>query len=318
MMTDRSMERTVRRIVPRGARGAVTLIALAAVAGAAGGVAEAQTAPGAAAAVGDARVILITGSTDGLGREVAMELAGQGTHIIVHGRNPERGAEVVRAIESAGGTARFYQADLAHLDQVRTLGEAVLRDYRRLDVLVNNAGIWLTADQGRQLNPAGHELHFAVNYLSHYLLTHQLLPLLRASSPSRIINVASLAQQPIDFDDVMIERNYNDGRGYAQSKLSQILFTVDLARELQAAGVTVNAIHPATMMNTTMVLSRGAASRSTVEEGVDAVLHLINGPNVGTGKFFNGTAEAQAHAQTYDDAARARLRQISNELTGIR
>jgi NAD(P)-dependent dehydrogenase (short-subunit alcohol dehydrogenase family) len=310
------MERPVRRRLPRGTFAATTVIVLGAVVGIGGNPAHAQGVAGGTPAA-EARIVMITGSTDGLGREVALELAGQGTHLIVHGRNRERGAEVVRAIEAAGGSARFYQADLAHLDEVRGLGEAVLRDYSRLDVLVNNAGIWLTADQGRQLNPAGHELHFAVNYLSHYLLTHQLLPLLTASAPSRIINVASLAQQPIDFEDVMMERNYSDGRGYAQSKLAQILFTVDMARELEGTGVTVNSLHPATMMNTSMVLSRGAASRSTVEEGVDAVLHLITVSDLGTGKFFNGTTEAQAHAQTYDDAARARLRQISNELTGI-
>jgi NAD(P)-dependent dehydrogenase (short-subunit alcohol dehydrogenase family) len=266
----------------------------------------------------DSRVILITGSTDGLGREVALELAGPDTHIIVHGRNEERGAEVVRAVEQAGGTARFYRADLAKLDEVRALGDAILRDYGRLDVLVNNAGIWLPAEQGRQVNDAGHELHFVVNYLSHYLLTHMLLPIITQTPEARIVNVASGAQQPIDFDDVMLEDGYSDGRGYAQSKLAQILFTFDLARELEGAGVKVNALHPATMMNTTMVLSRGAATRSTVDEGVDAVIHLITSPEVGSGGYYNGTRPAQAHAQAYDEAARERLRRLSDSLTGAR
>jgi NAD(P)-dependent dehydrogenase (short-subunit alcohol dehydrogenase family) len=262
------------------------------------------------------KVVLITGSTDGLGREVALKLAGPGTHIVVHGRNRERGHEVVRAIETAGGSARFYQADLAHLDQVRELGRAILRDYKRLDVLVNNAGIWLTAEQGRQVSADGHELHFAVNYLSHYLLTRTLLPLLQQAPSARIINVASGAQQPINFDDVMLERSYSDGRGYAQSKLAQVLFTLDLARELQGTGVTVNALHPASMMSTTMVLSRGAAARSSVAEGVDAVVHLITSPDVGTGGYFNGTRPAKAHSQAYDAAARERLRRLSDVLTG--
>lgn len=264
----------------------------------------------------DSRVILITGSTDGLGREVALSLAEPGTHIIVHGRNRERGLEVVRAIEETGGSARFYQADLAHLDQVRAFGTSVLRDHDRLDVLVNNAGIWLTSEEGRQVSAEGHELHFAVNYLSHYLLTRMLLPLLLETPAARIINVASGAQRPIDFDDVMIERDYTDGRGYAQSKLAQILFTIDLASELEGTGVTVNALHPATMMNTTMVLSRGATTRSSVEEGTAAVLHLVASPDVGTGGYFNGTRPAQANPQAYDEAARARLRRLSDELTG--
>ncbi|HUE97394.1 MAG TPA: SDR family NAD(P)-dependent oxidoreductase [Longimicrobiaceae bacterium] len=260
-------------------------------------------------------VVLITGSTDGLGREVALELAEPGVHIAVHGRNRERGLEVVRAIEEAGGTASFYQADLADLAQVRTLGEEVLRDFDRLDVLVNNAGIWLTPEQGRRVSAEGHELHFAVNYLSHYLLTRTLLPLLLETPSARIVNVASGAQQPIDFDDVMLERNYSDGRGYAQSKLAQILFTIDLAEELEGTGVTVNALHPASMMNTTMVLSRGAATRSSVEEGVEAVVHLVRSTDVGSGGYYNGTRPARANAQAYDAAARARLRRLSEELT---
>ncbi len=272
---------------------------------------EAQAVP----AAGD-RVILITGSTDGLGREVALELAGAGTHIIVHGRNEERGREVVGAIEDVGGTARFFRADLADMADVRQLGEAVLVAYDRLDVLVNNAGIWLAPEQGRQTNAAGHEMHFAVNYLSHYLLTRILLPLITSTPDSRIVNVASAAQQPIDFDDVMMENGYSDSRGYAQSKLAQILFTVDLAKELEGTGVTVNSLHPATMMNTSMVLSRGAATRSSVEEGVGAVVNLVESPDLGSGQYFNGTRPMRAHAQAYDEVALARLRQISDQLTG--
>ena len=261
------------------------------------------------------RVVLITGSTDGLGRQVALSLAGPGTHVIVHGRNRLRGEEVVRAIVAAGGRARFYAADLAELDQVRALGRAILNDYERLDVLVNNAGIWLEGDR-RRLGVDGHELHFAVNYLSHYLLTRTLLPRLMASSPSRVVNVASGAQQAIDFENVMLERGYDPGRAYAQSKLAQVIFTFDLASELEGTGVTVNTLHPATMMNTTMVLSRGATPWSSVEEGAAAVVNLIESPDVGTGRYFNGRRPARAHAQAYDAEARDRLRRLSRELTG--
>jgi len=296
---------------------AVLSLTLLAVAGTPASLgASAMQQQGAAPPSTDSRVILITGSTDGLGREVAFELAEPGVHIIVHGRNQERGLEVVEAITQLGGTARFYQADLAHLDQVNAFAEQVLSDHSRLDVLVNNAGIWLTAEQGRQVSADGHELHFAVNYLSHFLLTRRLLPLLIETPSSRIVSVASGAQQPIDFDDVMIERNYSDGRGYAQSKLAQILFTIDLAEELEGTGVTTNALHPATMMNTTMVLSRGATTRSSVEEGVEALMNLITAPDLGSGGYFNGTRRAQAHAQASDVAARERLRRLSEELVG--
>src|SRR5690349_13155433 len=153
------------------------------------------------------QVILVTGSTDGLGREVARRLAASGAHVIIHGRNRERGAAVVEEIQREGKrSAAFYAADLSSLAEVRELGAAILRDYQRLDVLVNNAGIWVTQGQ-RQLSSDGHEMHFAVNYLAGYLLTRTLLPLLEKSAPSRIVNVASVAQTPIDFSDVMLERN---------------------------------------------------------------------------------------------------------------
>jgi NAD(P)-dependent dehydrogenase (short-subunit alcohol dehydrogenase family) len=261
------------------------------------------------------RIYLITGSTDGLGREVARRLADSGAHVIIHGRNRERGNAVVREIEKAGrGSARFYAADFASLAQVRELAAQITRDYTRLDALVNNAGIWLTTGE-RQLSADGHELHLAVNYFAGFLLTHELLPLLRKSAPSRIVNVSSVAQQPIDFDDVMLAQRYSGGRGYAQSKLAQIFLTFDLAKTLEGSGVTVNALHPATMMNTTMVAKSGMPARSTVDEGASAVVHLVTAKDVGSGKYFNGMREARANQQAYDDAARAKLRAISEELT---
>jgi NAD(P)-dependent dehydrogenase (short-subunit alcohol dehydrogenase family) len=197
------------------------------------------------------------------------------------------------------------------------LGEAILRDYDRLDVLVNNAGIWL-ARGDRQVSVDGHELHFAVNYLSGFLLTRMLLPRLLRSTPSRIVNVSSLAAAPIDFEDVMIERGYSGGRGYGQSKLAQVLFTFDLARELEGKGVTVNAIHPATMMNTSMVFEAGAQPRTSVEQGAEAVVHLVTAPDLGSGQYFNGMRPVRANAQAYDESAREKLRTLSEKLTGVR
>ena len=263
-------------------------------------------------------VALVTGSTGGLGREVALELAATGAHVIIHGRSRERGAEVVREIESAGvGSASFHAADFASLGAVRDFADTVLADYKRLDILVNNAGIWLESDEGRVLSEDGHELHFQVNYLSHYLLTRLLLPRIIDAAPARIVNVASGAQQPLDFDNVMLERGYSDMRAYSQSKLAQILFTVDLADELEGTGVTVTTLHPATMMDTGMVLSRGAAPRSSVDEGTAAVLNLVLSKEVSHGAYYNGQQEGRPHRQARDDAARAALRRLSNALTGL-
>ena len=262
------------------------------------------------------QVALITGSTSGLGRELALRLGSMGTHVIVHGRNRERGMEVVAAIERAGGSARFYAADLASLEQVRAFAQAVLDDYQKLDLLINNAGI--AFGQERSVSQDGHELHFQVNYLSHFLLTQMLLPRIRESAPSRIVNVSSGAQQAIDFDDVMLEKNFTGGRAYAQSKLAQILHTFDLAEELDGTDVIVNALHPATLMNTPMVLNAGVTPRATIEEGANAVMQLVTSPDIGSGGYFTGLRPTRANAQAYDAQARARLKRLSEQLTGAR
>jgi NAD(P)-dependent dehydrogenase (short-subunit alcohol dehydrogenase family) len=263
------------------------------------------------------RVMLVTGSTDGLGREVARRLAATGAHVIVHGRNQERGTALVAEITRAGGgSAAFYAADLASFDEVRTLANALLRDYDRIDVLVNNAGIWLNRSAERSLSDDGHELHLAVNYLSGYLLTHLLMPRIIGTTGARIVNVASAAQAPIDFDNVMLARGYSGGRAYAQSKLAQVMFTFDLAEELAHEAVTVAALHPATLMDTPMVREAGARPRSTIAEGADAVIHLVLSPDIRSGQYYNGREPARAHAQAYDSEARRRLRALSVELTG--
>ncbi len=266
----------------------------------------------------DQQVILVTGSTGGLGREVARRLASRGAHVIVHGRNRERGMQLVDEIAHEGqGSARFYRADLASFDQVRAFGDAILRDYDRLDVLVNNAGFG-SAPNERLLSEDGHEYRFQVNYLSTFLLTHLLLPRLVASAPSRIVNVSSLAQRPIDFDDVMIENNFSGGRAYAQSKLAQVMFTFDLAEQLEGTGVMVNSLHPATYMPTGMVARAGVEPRATLDEGVVAVMQLIVSTEIEGGLFFRGLQPARANAQAYDLEARAKLKKLSEELTGVR
>jgi NAD(P)-dependent dehydrogenase (short-subunit alcohol dehydrogenase family) len=266
----------------------------------------------------DQQVVLVTGSTDGLGREVALRLGAAGAHVIVHGRNRERGEAVVAEISRGRGSARFYAADFASLDQVRTFAASIARDYPRIDVLINNAGIALIGgnDQSRRLSADGHELHFAVNYLSGYLLTRELLPALRAAPKARIINVSSIGQSPLDFADINMERGYSGGRAYSQSKLAQVMFTIDLAKELTGTPITVYSLHPATYMSTTMVRSAGITPRSTPQEGAEAVLQLVTGDSLVNGGFYNGKAVGRANAQAYDERAREQLRELSRRLTG--
>jgi NAD(P)-dependent dehydrogenase (short-subunit alcohol dehydrogenase family) len=265
--------------------------------------------------------VLVTGSTDGVGRYVAAKLASCGAKVLIHGRDIGRAKELADEIGRKGrGEAVFYQADLSSLAGARQLADAVLAGHNRLDLFVSNAGIGSrTSGTERRTSADGYELRFAVNYLSGFLLAYLLLPLLKASAPSRIVIVASLGQHPLDFDDVMLTRGYTGTRAYAQSKLAQIMFTIDLARELEGSGVTVNALHPATYMNTTMVREGGITPISTVEQGGEAILHLAAGDDVEgkSGLFFNGTSEAKAHPQAYDETARARLRKLSLTLAGL-
>ena len=263
------------------------------------------------------KVVLVTGSTSGLGRELALRLGARGDHVIVHGRNEERGAEIVDAINAAGpGSARFYRADFASFAEVRTFAETLLADYDRMDILINNAGFGSAPDE-RWVTEDGHEYRFQVNYLSTFLLTHMLMPRLLESTPSRIVNVSSGAQTPIDFDDVMIENDFSGRRAYAQSKLAQIMFTHDLAADLAGTGIVVGSLHPATYMPTGMVRRLGATPRATIAEGADATMQVVDSDDFESGQYFSGLRPAEANAQAYDSEARARLRELSQELTGL-
>ncbi|HXX04544.1 MAG TPA: SDR family NAD(P)-dependent oxidoreductase [Xanthobacteraceae bacterium] len=265
------------------------------------------------------KTALITGSTDGVGRMVAERLGEAGWRVLVHGRDRARGEEVVAHIKKAGGKAEFIGADLSSLAEVRRLADAIQKTTKRLDLLINNAGIGSGGPQGaRQTSADGYELRFAVNYLSGFLLTYLLLPLLKQSAPARIVNVASLGQQAIDFDDVMLTKDYSGMRAYRQSKLAQILFSIDLAAELAGSRVTVNVLHPATFMDTKMVREFGTPM-STVAEGAEAILKLAVAPELEgrSGLYFNGKEEARANEQAYEAQARAKLKARSLELAGL-
>lgn len=252
------------------------------------------------------QTVLVTGSSDGLGKGVAKRLRERGATVLVHGRDRPK----TEAAAEEVGSENVRVADLASLDEVRRLAEQI----DQLDTLVGNAGVIVPE---RRQSADGYELTFAVNHLSHFLLSRLLLPKLR--EPARIVNVSSIGQAPLDFDDLMLERGYDGYTAYAKSKLAQVMFTFELAERLGERDVTVNALHPATLMDTKMVRENFGCGRSSVAEGVEAVQRLSAEPALDgvSGRFFDGTLESSAHAQAYDPAARRRLWELSETLGGL-
>ncbi|WP_426367348.1 SDR family NAD(P)-dependent oxidoreductase [Streptomyces sp. E-08] len=269
------------------------------------------------------RTTLITGVTHGMGRALALDLAPLGGTLLLHGRNAERLAAVAAEVREAGpGTAvRTYLADLSDLDQVHAMAARIRAAEPRLDGLIHNA----VAGGGsrplvRELSGQGHELRFAVNHLAPYALTRALLPLLTASAPARVVNVASMGQDAVDFDDVMLERDYEGLRAYCRSKLAMIMATFELGAELEGTGVTVNALHPAHLMDTPGVRAYGLTPVITTEEGVRPTVRLLLDPELATvtGRYFDRFTEARAHEQAYDTEARERLMRLTHDLVGHR
>jgi NAD(P)-dependent dehydrogenase (short-subunit alcohol dehydrogenase family) len=260
--------------------------------------------------------ILITGASDGLGRALAEPLAERGHELVLHGRDAGRLAAVA---DKTGGVP--LRADLSEHASVRALAAEVTARFDSLDVLVNNAGVGFGPPGApREITADGIELRLAVNYLAPYLLTRLLLPLLRRPSTARIVNVASIGQADIDLEDLMMEREYDGLRAYRRAKLALICDTFDLADDLADTGITVNCLHPATLMPTSMVHEARTGVVDSLEQGLTATLRLVDNPEVGgvTGRYFDGVHEARARHQAYDTAFRLALRSRAGQLVGGR
>lgn len=264
------------------------------------------------------QTILVTGATDGIGQQTAIDLAAQGATVIVHGRSDERGKAAVEQIIRLTGNEniRFHKADFSSLAEVRRLAAEVQTGYADLDALINNAGIG--GPGKRTLSRDGYELHLAVNYLAPFLLTGLLLPMLEANS-ARIVNVASAGQSRIDLSNIMLERGYSPLAAYQQSKLALVAFTFELAETYRSIGITCNCLHPGTYLDTKMVRESGVTPLGSVQSGADAVVHLAVSAELEgvTRKYFDRKKESYADKQAYDGPFRRRLWELSARLTGL-
>jgi retinol dehydrogenase 12 len=258
-------------------------------------------------------VAVVTGATRGIGRPAAERLAALGALVVMPARDASRGEEVAEAIRGRGGQAEVVRADFGALATVRAAGDEIARRHPRIGVLVNNAGI---ITRQRQVTVDGIERQLAVNHLAPFLLTLRLLDALRAGAPARIVNVSSGAHagQRLDFDDLMSELEYRRDRVYGRTKLANILFTRELARQLEGSEVTANAVHPGVVATGLLAEYMGmpAGRRSfgtTPERGAEPLVYLAASPEVAgvSGRYFDRCTEQRASAAAYDDAAARRL-----------
>ncbi|HVZ97549.1 MAG TPA: SDR family oxidoreductase [Chitinophagaceae bacterium] len=261
------------------------------------------------------QTIIITGATDGIGKIAALKLARQNAHIVIHGRRKEKVEAVVKELieNTANKKIDGWTADLSSLEEVKRSGAAILAKYPSIDVFINNAGVGF-ADTGKSRE--GYELRFAVNYLAPFLLTKLVLPAIKHAAPSRIVNVSSAGQAPVNFDHFIPKDSIDPVLTYRESKLALIMFTIDLAEEVRQYGVTVNSLHPGTYLNTNMVRNAKIKPMGDAESGADAEVFLATSPSLNnvTGKYFNVTKEARALPQAYDPQVRWQLRNYSMDL----
>lgn len=278
----------------------------------------------------DGKVVLITGATNGIGKVTALELAKKGARVVIVGRNAAKTEATAGEMRSASGDAQvdFFVADLSSQAEVRRLAEEFQHKYPRLDVLINNAGMYF-AQRGETVD--GFERTFALNHLAYFLLTNLLLDTLKASAPARIVNVSSAAHNtgPLNFDDLQ-NREYGMAgyRAYGQSKLANLLFTYELARRLRGTGVTANALHPGAVNtgfgknNRGLVkLAMGLVSRFELspEKGAQTSIYLASSPEVEgvSGQYFDQCKPVRSSPASYDEEAQKRLWEISAQMTGL-
>ncbi len=264
-------------------------------------------------------IVLITGATDGIGRQTALELLRRGARVLVHGRTEAKAQAVSEALGKESGSSDLlpFAADLSSMAGVHALAEDVFARVDRLDVLLNNAGVFM---HDRKLTEDGFETTFAVNHLAPFLLTHLLLPHLQKSDGARIVTVSSIAHNrgKIDFTDLRSERYFHGYSAYAASKLANVLFAYEMGRRLAGTRITSNALHPG-VIGTKLLRSGFGMGGGTVAQGAATSVRLAIDPALAsvTCKYFSDEHEAPSSKASHDRAVGRRLYEVSAELVGI-
>ncbi len=265
------------------------------------------------------KTILVTGATDGIGKQTALELAHLGARVLLHGRNKEKGTRVLEELNRGTGNEElgFYMADFSSLADVRCMADDIKRENDELHVLVNNAGNFY---KDKQVSNDGYEMTFAVNFLAPVLLTNLLLDLIKSSAPARIVHVASTAHQsapiPLDWDNLQGEKSYSGYDAYAISKLANICYSNELARKLEGSGVTSNSLHPG-VIDTKLLRKSYAMQGRSVEDGAQTSVYLASSPEVEkiNGKYFSRKAQRDVSDLAADEQNWVRFWEIAEELT---
>jgi NAD(P)-dependent dehydrogenase (short-subunit alcohol dehydrogenase family) len=266
------------------------------------------------------KTILITGSTDGIGKQTALQLAMINSNIILHGRNSVKGRSTINEIKEKSGNEnlQLFISDLSSQNQVHRLVHDLIKSHARLNVLINNAGVFMPR---RALTEDGLEMTFAVNCLAPFLVANELLDILVDAAPSRIINVASIAHwnARIDWNNLQGERRYDGFEVYAASKLGIILLTYALAERLKSSEVTVNCLHPGVIKTKLLSSGFGDYPGEPPEVGARTPVYLATSSEVEgvTGKYFENCKPVQSSPLSHDQSLKQRFWKICQELTGL-
>ncbi len=258
------------------------------------------------------KTILITGSTDGIGKQTAIELLKLGAKVLIHGKSQEKIEKTIKEL-SKYGNVRAYRADFSSLKEIKEMADKILENEEKLDVLINNAGIF---SHQKILSEDGYELTFAINHLAPFYLTLLLIPLLKKSAPSRIVNVSSMAHSSsIDFENLQGEKGYSGYEAYSLSKLANILFTFELAEKLRSSDITVNCLHPG-VINTKLLREGWGFGGASLAEGAKTSVYLASSPDVSeiTGKYFSNRRVSEPARISYDSNVRKELWKRSEKL----